>query len=66
MCSERAEVWERPKLRVPYEKGAWFGFAVKFEEPLPQDDHRYLIAQWKREIDPGLLFRNTMWDVYFA
>ena len=20
----------------------------------------------KREIDPGLLFRNTMWDVYFA
>jgi hypothetical protein len=53
LCSERAEVWERPKLRVPYEKGVWIGFAVKFEEPLPQDDHRYLIAQWKREIDAG-------------
>jgi Polysaccharide lyase len=53
LCSERAEVWERPKLRVPYEKGVWFGFAVKFEQPLPQDDHRYLIAQWKREIDAG-------------
>lgn len=50
LCSERAEVWERPKLRAPYEKGMWFGFAVKFEEPLPKDDHRYLIAQWKREI----------------
>ncbi len=21
--------------------------------PIPQDDHRYLIAQWKREIEPG-------------
>ncbi|WP_371744811.1 polysaccharide lyase [Nordella sp. HKS 07] len=53
LCSERAEVWERSKLRVPYDQGAWFGFAVKFEEPVPQDDHRYLIAQWKREIDAG-------------
>ena len=53
LCSERAEVWERAKLRVPYEKGIWYGFAVKFEEPLPQDDHRYLIAQWKREISAG-------------
>lgn len=53
LCSERAEVWEHKKLRVPYEKGAWFGFAVKFEEPLPKDDHRYVIAQWKREIDSG-------------
>ena len=53
LCSERAEVWERSKLRVPYDQGAWFGFAVKFEEPIPQDDHRYLVAQWKREIDAG-------------
>ncbi len=53
LCSERAEIWERSKLRVPYDRGVWFGFAVKFEEPLPQDDHRYLIAQWKREIDAG-------------
>jgi hypothetical protein len=53
LCSERAEVWERTKLRVPYEMGVWYGFSVKFEEPLPQDDHRYLVAQWKREIDAG-------------
>ncbi len=52
-CSERAEIWEKTKLRVPYNEGVWYGFAVKFGEPIPQDDHRYLIAQWKREIDPG-------------
>ena len=48
--SQRAEVWERPELWVPYNEGIWYGFAVKFEEPIPQDDHRYVIAQWKREI----------------
>lgn len=52
-CSERAEIWERPHLRVPYNEAVWYGFAVKFADPIPQDDHRYLIAQWKREIDPG-------------
>ena len=49
-CSERAEVWERPKTHVPYNDGAWYAFAVKFGLPIPQDDHRYVIAQWKREI----------------
>ncbi|MDQ6434728.1 polysaccharide lyase [Mesorhizobium sp. LHD-90] len=52
-CSERAEIWEKTKLRVPYDEGVWYGFAVKFADPIPQDDHRYLIAQWKREIDAG-------------
>ncbi|MBX3567750.1 MAG: polysaccharide lyase [Rhizobiaceae bacterium] len=52
-CSERAEIWEKTELRVPYDQGVWYGFAVKFGDPIPQDDHRYLIAQWKREIDPG-------------
>lgn len=52
-CSERAEIWERTKLRPPYDEGVWYGFAVKFAEPIPRDDHRYLIAQWKREIEPG-------------
>jgi hypothetical protein len=51
-CSERAEIWEKTPLRVPYETGVWFAFAVRFAEPVPQDDHRYLIAQWKREIGP--------------
>jgi hypothetical protein len=48
--SQRAEIWERPELWVPYNEGIWYGFAVKFAEPIPQDDHRYVIAQWKREI----------------
>lgn len=49
-CSERAEVWEKPELWAPYDQGVWYGFAVKFADPIPQDDHRYVIAQWKREI----------------
>ena len=51
-CSERAEIWERTKYRVPYDQGVWYGFAVKFADPIPSGDHRYLIAQWKREIGP--------------
>jgi hypothetical protein len=51
-CSERAEIWERTKLRAPFNQGTWYGFAVKFQDPIPDDDHRYLIAQWKREIGP--------------
>lgn len=51
-CSERAEIWEKTALRVPYDQGVWFGFSVKFADPIPQNDHRYLIAQWKREIGP--------------
>jgi hypothetical protein len=49
-CSERAEIWERKELWVPYDQGVWYGFAVKLAEPIPSDDHRYVIAQWKREI----------------
>ncbi|MBJ6133974.1 polysaccharide lyase [Ochrobactrum sp. Q0168] len=52
-CSERAEIWEKTELRVPYTQAVWYGFAVKFADPIPQDDHRYVIAQWKREIGPG-------------
>jgi hypothetical protein len=48
--SQRAEIWERPELWVPYNQGVWYGFAVKFAEPIPQGDHRHVIAQWKREI----------------
>jgi hypothetical protein len=48
--SQRAEVWEQRDLWVPYNQGIWYGFAVKFAEPIPQDDHRYVIAQWKRQI----------------
>ncbi|WP_246272751.1 polysaccharide lyase [Phyllobacterium pellucidum] len=51
-CSERAEIWEKTDRRVPYDQGVWYGFAVKFADPIPMGDHRYLIAQWKREIGP--------------
>ncbi|CAM5763106.1 heparin lyase I family protein [Bosea minatitlanensis] len=49
-CSERAEVWERPRVLVPYAEAVWYGFAMRLEEPLPQDDRRHVMAQWKREI----------------
>lgn len=52
-CSERAEVWEKTELRVPYDTGVWYGFAMRFDDPIPQEDHRYVMAQWKREIGPG-------------
>lgn len=48
--SQRAEIWERRELWVPYNQGIWYGFAVKFAQPIPQDNHRYVIAQWKRQI----------------
>ena len=35
-CSERAEVWERTKLWVPYDQGIWYRFSVKFADPVPR------------------------------
>jgi hypothetical protein len=52
-CSERAEVWERPEVLARYDSPVWYGFSMKLAEPVPQDDHRYVMAQWKREIIPG-------------
>lgn len=51
-CSERAEIWEKTELRVPYDKGVWYGFSMRFDDPPPSDNHRYVMAQWKREIGP--------------
>lgn len=51
-CSERAEVWERPEVLVPFRSPVWYGFALRLNDPLAQDDRRYVIAQWKREILP--------------
>lgn len=52
-CSERAEVWERPEVLAPYDAPVWYGLSMKLIEPIPKDDHRYLVAQWKRELTPG-------------
>jgi hypothetical protein len=53
--SERAEVWEKTALWAPWCQGMWYGFAVKFADPIPDDAHRYVIAQWKREILPDAI-----------
>jgi hypothetical protein len=52
-CSERAEVWQLTKLWAPYDRGVWNGFAVKFDDPVPMNDHHHVIAQWKRQVLPG-------------
>lgn len=52
-CSERAEVWETPQVLAPYDKTVWYGFAMRLDDPIPQDGKRYVMAQWKREIIPG-------------
>ena len=52
-CSERAEVWERPDVLARYDSPVWYGFSMKLAHPVPRDDHRYVMAQWKREILPG-------------
>jgi hypothetical protein len=49
-CSERAEVWERKKVLARYHAPVWYAFSMKLLEPIPADDHRYLLAQWKREM----------------
>jgi hypothetical protein len=51
-CSERAEIWEKTPLRAAYDEPVWYGLAIKLGDPIPTDDHRYLVAQWKREIGP--------------
>ncbi|POR51751.1 polysaccharide lyase [Bosea psychrotolerans] len=52
-CSERAEVWETPGVLASYNQTVWYGFAMFMDDPLPQDDGRHVMAQWKREIIPG-------------
>jgi hypothetical protein len=51
--SERAEVWEKPEILAAYDRVVWYGFALCLEKPVPRDDGRYVMAQWKREIIPG-------------
>jgi hypothetical protein len=52
-CSERAEVWEKKKLQLPYEQPVWYGFSMKLAAPIPTAKHRYVMAQWKRKILTG-------------
>ncbi|MCS0503439.1 polysaccharide lyase [Ancylobacter mangrovi] len=53
LCSERAEVWEKPEVLVLYGEPVWYAFSMQMAQPIPTERHRYVMAQWKREIDPG-------------
>jgi len=53
LCSERAEVWEKPEVLVRYGVPVWYAFSMRMATPIPRDRHRYVMAQWKREIIPG-------------
>lgn len=53
-CSDRAEVWEKPSVLAGYDKAVWYRFAVRLADPVPRYDGRFVLAQWKREIIPGV------------
>jgi Polysaccharide lyase len=53
-CSDRAEVWEKPLVLAGYDKSVWYRFALRLDNPVPRDDGRYVLAQWKREIGKGV------------
>lgn len=52
-CSERAEVWEKPDIVVNYYKPIWYAFSMQLGKPVPRENHRLVMAQWKREIRAG-------------
>lgn len=52
-CSERAEVWEKPDVLAPYDQPVWYAFSMRLGDPIPRENHRLVMAQWKREIIPG-------------
>ncbi len=52
-CSERAEVWEHISVRATYGQTVWYAFSMKLDDPPPSADHRYMVAQWKRTINPN-------------
>ncbi|WP_026381648.1 polysaccharide lyase [Afifella pfennigii] len=53
-CSERAELWEAKDRRLPYGTPVWYRFSVRFAGERPADDHRHVMAQWKRTVPKGV------------
>jgi hypothetical protein len=51
--SERAELWEMKAVRLEYGQAAWYAFALKLDDPPPSAAHRYMVAQWKRTMNPN-------------
>lgn len=62
-CSERAEVWEKKTVQLPYDQPVWYGFSMKLADPVPTAKHRYVMAQWKRKILSGA---NTPFSPFLA
>jgi Polysaccharide lyase len=52
-CSERAEVWEKPEVLAAYDKTLWYALSIRLDDKPPSALHRYVVAQWKREIKAG-------------
>jgi Polysaccharide lyase len=52
-CSERAEVWEKPEVLAAYDRTLWYALSMKLDDTPPSAAHRYVVAQWKREIRAG-------------
>jgi hypothetical protein len=47
--SERAEMWEPSKHRLPFGTEVWYGFSMRVDGTVPTDDNRRLvIGQWKQ------------------
>ncbi|MCB4768291.1 polysaccharide lyase [Ancylobacter sp. Lp-2] len=55
LCSERAEIWEKPDVLVPYGRQTWYALSMQLAQPVSTERHRYVMMQWKREIDPGAM-----------
>lgn len=53
LCSERAEIWEKPEVLAPYGTPVWYALSMQLAPPVSTERHRYVMMQWKREIDPG-------------
>ncbi|WP_448202588.1 heparin lyase I family protein [Azospirillum sp. sgz302134] len=47
--TERAEMWEPSKARLPFGTEVWYGFSMRVDGTVPTDDNRRLvIGQWKQ------------------
>lgn len=55
LCSERAEIWEKPEVLALYGRPMWYGLSMNLAHPVPAEPHRYVMMQWKREIAPGAM-----------
>ncbi len=68
--TERAELWEPSRSRLPFGTEVWYGFSMRVDGSVPEDDGRRLvIGQWKqaggRSPFVAQRFRNRNFHVTF-